>query len=123
MIGISIASLIGESLATDTAFLAACRFAAYFGAGGLDPVYLKLLSGAVTREKRGAAFGLSMSMKMLGFVPAAGCGWLVIGAMGDPRMIFRAAALLTALNIPVALWIMRQRSRRSGTLPGLEPKK
>ena len=79
----------------------------YFAAGGLVPVFQKILSGATPKRKRGSVFGWASTAQNVGIMlSTVFAGW-VIFAFGT-RGVFYTTAILTLLFLPVAIWIVNR---------------
>ena len=74
--------------------LAMARFMIFFAAGGLEPVFLSMLSHTVKPELRGTAFGWSASFRMFGGMMGALLGGAVVAHWGTRSVFFTGAALM-----------------------------
>ncbi len=77
----------------------------FFFAGGIIPVFQKILSGITPQRKRGSVFGWSYSAQNTGAMLATFFSGCVIYNWGTPA-VFYTAAVLTAVMIPVTLLIV-----------------
>lgn len=82
--------------------LGAARFMVFFAAGGLEPIFLALLSTTVKPERRGTAFGWSASSRVFGGMFGALIGGGVIAWLGT-RGVFAFGGLLMLMPIPVMI--------------------
>ena len=98
--------VLGQGLAQNLLFLGVCRFFAFIAAGGLEPVFLSMLSKNCSPEKRGEIFGFTTSARSIGMMVASPFGAVIIYFLGV-RSIFVAAAIGFALTIPVFLYTVR----------------
>ncbi|MBR7120333.1 MAG: MFS transporter [Lentisphaeria bacterium] len=95
--------LFVNAYTNDLVVLALSRMLLFFCAGSLYPVLQKLLSGATPQRKRGKVFGWSTTFNNVGGMLATTfSGWVIF--LFETRGVFVAAAILTAILIPVTLW-------------------
>jgi sugar phosphate permease len=91
-------SAVTENLAV----LAVTRTLMYFFAGSPLPVLQKLLAAATPQRKRGKVFGWATTFNNVGGMLATiFSGWTIF--LFETRGVFIAAAILTALLIPIIL--------------------
>lgn len=83
------------------------RFICYFAAGGIEPVFLRVLAQRVAPEHRGGALGLSASFRVGGGVAAAALSGIVV-AHFQTRGVFFAAGLAMLLLMPLC-WAVLHR--------------
>ncbi len=100
------AFMLGQAAAQHLWVLAGARFLTYFAAGGLEPIFLSLLSRTTKPEKRGMAFGWSASSRVLGSLVGALLGGALVALFGT-RGVFVAGGVLMVLLIPLVLAILR----------------
>ena len=86
--------------------LAVCRFLNYFAAGGIDPMFLSVLSKIVPPANRGTALGWSASVRVGGGMVAAALSGAVI-TQWQTRGVFFTAGTMMLVLIPGALLILR----------------
>lgn len=86
--------------------LALCRFLNYFAAGGIEPVFLSVLSKIVPPANRSTALGWSASVRVGGGIAAAALSGAVITHWQTRGVFFTAGTLMLVL-IPAALLILR----------------
>lgn len=94
-----------QSTAQSLAVLGIARFCVFFAAGGLEPIFLAMLSHTVSKERRGTAFGWSASFRMFGGMFGAVTGGAVIAWTGT-RGVFAFAGILMLCMIPLMLIII-----------------
>lgn len=85
-----------QALSRSLWMLCIARFMVFFAAGGLEPIFLSMLSHTVKPELRGTAFGWSASFRMCGGMVGALLGGAVV-AVGGTRSVFFAGAGLMFL--------------------------
>lgn len=104
---ISAVTLVLQACSHNLWVFGGSRTLMYFAAGGLIPVFQKILSGATPKRKRGAVFGWASTAQNVGIMlSTVFAGW-VIFAFGT-RGVFYTTAILTIVFLPVALWIVRR---------------
>ena len=79
------------------------RFLVFFAAGGLEPIFLAMLSHTVKKEQRGSAFGWGASIRMFGGMFGSIIGGTVIALTGT-RGIFAFAGVMMYALIPLIIW-------------------
>ena len=82
--------------------LGAARFLVFFAAGGLEPIFLAMLSHTVKKEQRGSAFGWGASIRMFGGMFGSLIGGTVIALTGT-RGVFAFAAIMMFCLIPLVI--------------------
>lgn len=95
-----------QAMADSLAVLAVARFFVFFAAGGLEPIFLALLSNTVKPERRGTAFGWSASARTFGGMFGALIGGVVIAWLGT-RGVFAFAGILMFALIPLLITACR----------------
>ena len=104
---ISAVTLVLQACSHNLWVFGGSRTLMYFAAGGLIPVFQKILSGATPKRKRGAVFGWASTAQNVGvMLSTVFAGW-VIFAFGT-RGVFYTTAILTIVFLPVALWIVHR---------------
>ncbi len=88
------AFMLIQALSNSLWQLAMARFMIFFAAGGLEPVFLSMLSHTVKPELRGTAFGWSASFRMFGGMMGALLGGAVVAHWGTRSVFFTGAALM-----------------------------
>ncbi len=92
--------LIPQGMATNLWVFGGARFLNYFFAGGLDPVFLTIMSRVTPPEKRGSVFGWGASAKVGGSLFSSLLGGFIIYHFGV-RWIFYLGGILMLLLIPL----------------------
>ena len=92
--------MIPQGLAANLWVFGGARFLNYFFAGGLDPVFLTLMSRVTPQEKRGSVFGWGASAKVGGSLFSSLCGGFIIYYFGV-RWIFYIGGILMLCLIPL----------------------
>lgn len=96
------ALLVVSGITKNLAVFTVSRTLMFFFSGSLFPVLQKVLSTSTPQHKRGAVFGWSTTFNNVGgMLSTLVSGWVIY--ISDARGVFIAAALLTALLIPVTL--------------------
>ena len=103
---LSILFVLGQGFAPSLFVLGASRFFAFITVGGLEPVFLSMLSHVSPQEKRGQIFGLTASFRAVGMMAASPLGGVIIFHLGI-RCIYVAAAVGFLLTVPLLLYAMR----------------
>ena len=98
--------VLGQGIAGSLVFLGTARFAAFITAGGLEPVFLSLLSRVSPEEKRGQIFGLTASFRSIGMMVASPLGGMIIYYLGV-RSIYVMAAVGFLLTVPIFLYAVK----------------
>lgn len=78
---------------------ASWRFLHYVAAGGLEAIYLSILSKVTPANRQGAVFGLSSSLRMGGILIATVVSGFIIYYLGV-RAIYLSAGVIFLLTIP-----------------------
>ena len=88
--------------------LAVCRVMILLVVGGSGAVFMKMMSNATPKRKRGSVFGYRSTAHQIGCMLAS-CfaGWLVY-VDGNVRSVYYCAALLIFLLFPLTVWIVRR---------------
>jgi len=110
VIGVAVVMSAVQAASMDLITFGTARFIAFFAAGGLEPVFLTMLSSLSSPEKRGALFGLASSLRMAGILLAALTGGGVIW-LGGVRAVFATSSVLFLLLLPLTLWAGRIRAK------------
>ena len=98
--------MLVTALTTNLAVLGAARTLMFFFAGSLYPILQKILSAITPPRKRGKVFGWASTFGNTGIMLSTiFSGWTIF-ALGT-RGVFLAAAILTAILIPVMLYGIR----------------
>ena len=92
--------MIPQGMATSLWIFGGARFLNFFFAGGLDPVFLTIMSRSTPPEKRGTVFGWSSSAKVGGSLLSSLCGGLIIYNFGI-RWVFYIGRVLMLCLIPL----------------------
>ena len=92
--------------------LGAARFLVFFAIGGLEPIFLAMLSHTVKKEQRGSAFGWGASIRMFGGMFGAIIGGCVIAWLGT-RGVFAFAGCLMFVLIPLVVWAIKTVQKRN----------
>ena len=92
--------MIPQGMATSLWIFGGARFLNFFFAGGLDPVFLTIMSRSTPPEKRGTVFGWSSSAKVGGSLLSSLCGGLIIYNFGI-RWVFYIGGVLMLCLIPL----------------------
>ena len=100
------AAMLAQAGADSLAVLGAARFCAFFAVGGLEPVFLSVLSKVTRPERRGAAFGWSASARVTGGLVGAALGGVIVAFFGT-RGVFLAGAVAMLLLVPVCGWLLK----------------
>lgn len=104
---ISVITLILQTYSSNLWVFGISRTVMYFAAGGLIPVFQKILSGLTPKRKRGAVFGWASTAQNVGIMlSTVFAGWTIY-AFGT-RGVFFTTAILTIVFMPVALWIVKR---------------
>ncbi len=103
--------MIPQGMATNLWIFGGARFLNYFFAGGLDPVFLTLMSRVTPPEKRGSVFGWGASAKVSGSLFSSLLGGFIIYHFGV-RWIFYTGGVFMLLLIP-ALCLLPRMLRNS----------
>lgn len=103
--------LLVQAFTGDLFIFGSARTLTYFAAGGLAPVFQKILAGATPIRKRGMVFGWAATAGNLGGMCATFIAGAVIYAAGT-RATFIAAAILTFLFLPVSLLMIHRTMRQ-----------
>lgn len=101
----SIIFVLIQGSAPNLITLGGARFFAFITVGGLEPVFLSMLSKVSPEEKRGQIFGLTASFRCLGMMIASPLGGCIIYFLGL-RSIYIAAAAGFLLTIPLLIYAM-----------------
>lgn len=115
-LALSIVFVLAQGFAPSLAVLGGARFFSFITAGGLEPVFLTMLSKASPPERRGQIFGWSSTFRTTGILLAALLGGTVIYHWGV-RSVYITAALGFLLLIPFVgftLWKIRRISAAGG---------
>ncbi|MBE6366345.1 MAG: multidrug efflux MFS transporter [Lentisphaerae bacterium] len=106
--------MIIQSTAQSLLVLGMTRFLVFFAAGGLEPIFLAMLSQTVDPAKRGSAFGWTASSRVFGGMFGALIGGAVIAWLGT-RGVFAFGGILMLLLIPILIGAFKliKRSKRS----------
>ncbi len=92
--------MIPQGLAANLWVFGGARFLNYFFAGGLDPVFLTIMSRVTPQEKRGSVFGWGASAKVGGSLFSSLLGGFIIYHFGV-RWIFYIGGILMLCLIPL----------------------
>ena len=92
----------GQGFAPSLIILGVSRFLTVTAVGGLEPVFLNMLSKVSPEEKRGQIFGMASSFRSIGMMIASPLGGAIMYYMGL-RNIYVMAAAGFLLTIPVFL--------------------
>ena len=98
----SIVFELGQGFAPSLIILGVSRFLTITAVGGLEPVFLNMLSKVSPEEKRGQIFGMASSFRSIGMMIASPLGGAIMYYMGL-RNIYVMAAAGFLLTIPVFL--------------------
>ena len=101
-----------QSMSQSLYVLGAARFFVFFAIGGLEPIFLKMLSHTVKKEQRGSAFGWGASIRMFGGMFGALIGGGVIAWLGT-RGVFAFGACLMFALIPLVVWVITTVQKRN----------
>ena len=101
-----------QSMSQSLYILGAARFFVFFAIGGLEPIFLKMLSHTVKKEQRGSAFGWGASIRMFGGMFGALIGGCVIAWLGT-RGVFAFGACLMFALIPLVVWAIKTVQKRN----------
>lgn len=93
---------LGQGFAPNLILLGVSRFLTVTAAGGLEAVFLNILSKVSPEEKRGQIFGMASSFRSIGMMIASPLGGAIMYYMGL-RNIYVMAAAGFLLTIPVFL--------------------
>ncbi len=88
-----------QGLAMSLIGYAGWRFLHYVAAGGLEAIYLSILSKVTPANRQGAVFGLSSSLRMGGILIATVISGFIIYYLGV-RAIYLSAGAIFLLTIP-----------------------
>lgn len=88
-----------QGLAMSLIGYASWRFLHYVAAGGLEAIYLSILSKVTPANRQGAVFGLSSSLRMGGILIATVVSGFIIYYLGV-RAIYLSAGVIFILTIP-----------------------
>ena len=88
-----------QGLTTSLIGYASWRFLHYVAAGGLEAIYLSILSKVTPANRQGAVFGLSSSLRMGGILIATVVSGFIIYYLGV-RAIYLSAGVIFILTIP-----------------------
>lgn len=88
-----------QGLAMSLIGYAGWRFLHYVAAGGLEAIYLSILSKVTPANRQGAVFGLSSSLRMGGILIATVISGFIIYYLGV-RAIYLSAGVIFLLTIP-----------------------
>ena len=83
----------------------AARFLIFFAVGGLEPIFLAMLSNTVDADKRGSAFGWSASLRVLGGMLGALIGGGVVAYLGIRSVFILAAAMMLGMLLLLVVCI------------------
>ena len=100
-----------QSMSQSLYVLGAARFFVFFAIGGLEPIFLAMLSHTVKKEQRGSAFGWGASIRMFGGMFGALIGGCVIAWLGT-RGVFAFAGCLMFALIPLVIWAIKTVQKR-----------
>lgn len=100
---LSVFFVLAQGFAPDLFVLGGARFFAFITVGGLEPVFLSMLSNVSPEEKRGQIFGLTASFRSIGMMIASPLGGCIIYFLGL-RSIYIAAAAGFLLTIPLLIY-------------------
>ena len=75
------------------------RFMIFFSVGGLEPIFLAMLSKTVDPSLRGTAFGWSASFRVFGGMLGALIGGGIVAYCGVRSVFMLAAAMMFALIV------------------------
>jgi len=98
--------MIPQGLATNLWIFGGARFLNYFFAGGLDPVFLTLISRVTKPEKRGAVFGWSASAKVSGSLLSSLAAGFIIYHFGV-RWVFYTGGVFFLILAPLIIFVMK----------------
>ena len=98
--------MIWQAMSQSLYALGAARFLVFFAAGGLEPIFLAMLSHTVKKEQRGSAFGWCASIRMFGGMFGALIGGAVIAVTGT-RGVFVFAGIVMFCLIPLVVMAVR----------------
>ena len=98
----SILFVLGQGFAPNLMVLGVSRFLAFITVGGLEPVFLNMLSNVSPEEKRGQIFGMASSFRSIGMMIASPLGGAIMYYL-EIRSIYITAAAGFLLTIPVFL--------------------
>ncbi len=99
---LSILFVLGQGFAPNLMVLGVSRFLAFITVGGLEPVFLNMLSNVSPEEKRGQIFGMASSFRSIGMMIASPLGGAIMYYL-EIRSIYITAAAGFLLTIPVFL--------------------
>ncbi len=105
------ATLLLQGAAWNLSVLSISRMFNYLAAGGLDSLFLRLLSLITPENRKGQVFGFAASFRMVGFMLAAVLSGAIIYVFKTPRSVFFAAGLLFILLLPGLSWLIRRVER------------
>lgn len=104
--------VLGQGFAPTLAVLGVSRFFTFVTAGGLEPVFLTMLSKASPPERRGQIFGWSSTSRTCGLLLAAPFGGTMIYHFGV-RSVYVVAACGFLILIPFVMHAMKLIQRNS----------
>ena len=94
-----------QAFITSLPLLMAARFLIFFAVGGLEPIFLAMLSNTVDADKRGSAFGWSASLRVLGGMLGALIGGGVVAYLGIRSVFILAAAMMLGMLLLLVVCI------------------
>ena len=109
--------VLGQGFAPTLAVLGISRFFTFVTAGGLEPVFLTMLSKASPPERRGQIFGWSSTFRTCGLLLAAPFGGTMIYHFGV-RSVYVVAACGFVFLIPFVLYAIKLTQRNTPGVAG-----
>jgi MFS family permease len=82
-----------QSVSGSLLLLGVARFMVFFAAGGLEPIFLAMISHTVKSDLRGTVFGWSASARMFGGMAGALVGGTAVSVLGT-RGVFAFAGII-----------------------------
>lgn len=102
----SAAMMALQGAAVNLPMLGGARFFKYFFASGMDPIFQSMLSRAVPKNKRGAAFGFSASCRTVGALLGSALSGVVVYQLGV-RSVFYVGGILFLILLPLVLLVIK----------------
>ncbi|MDD3885895.1 MAG: MFS transporter [Victivallaceae bacterium] len=105
-------AMLAQGYAPDLTTLAVARFVLFFMAGGLEPVFLTMLSRVSAADKKGEVFGWSATSRTIGMLIASMLGGEVIYYLGL-RSVYITGTIGFILLIPAVLYAANRVKRNN----------
>ena len=102
--------VLGQGFAPCLAALGIFRFMSFVTAGGLEPLFLTMLTKISPEGKRGAIIGWTASFRNFGTVTAALIGGSIIGHWGI-KSVYISAAAAFILILPLLIKILKTQNK------------